>query len=47
MYEFEYFKCKIVRIECKISGLAEVESASYFLSPLIANPLISPKESGR
>jgi hypothetical protein len=43
MYEFEYFKCKFVRIEFKISGLAEVESASYFLSPLIANPLISPQ----
>jgi hypothetical protein len=28
-------------------GLAEVESASYFLSPLISNPLISPTESGR
>jgi hypothetical protein len=27
MYEFEYFKCKFVRIESKISGLAEVESA--------------------
>jgi hypothetical protein len=37
------FKCKFVRIEFKISGLAEVE----FLSPLIANPLISPTESGR
>jgi hypothetical protein len=41
MYEFEYFKCKFVRIESKISGLVEVESASFFLSPLIANPLIS------
>jgi hypothetical protein len=30
MYEFEYFKCKFVRIEYKISGLAEVESASFF-----------------
>jgi hypothetical protein len=47
MYEFEYFKCKFVRIEYKISGLAEVESASFFLSPLIANPLISPTESSR
>jgi hypothetical protein len=42
MYEFYYFKCKFVRIESKISGLAEVESASFFLSPLIANPLIPP-----
>ncbi len=32
MYEFEYFKCKFVRIESKISGLAEVESATFFLS---------------
>ncbi len=47
MYEFKYFKCKFVRIELKISGLAEVESASNFLSPLIANPLISLTESGR
>ncbi len=47
MYEFKYFKCKFVRIESKISGLAEVESASFFLSPLITNPLISPIESGR
>jgi hypothetical protein len=47
MYEFKYFKCKFVRIEFKISGLAKVESASYFLSPLIANLLISPTESGR
>jgi hypothetical protein len=39
MYEFEYFKCKFVRIESKISRLVEVESASFFLSPLI--------ESGR
>jgi hypothetical protein len=31
MYEFEYFKCKYVRITSKISGLAEVESASFFL----------------
>jgi hypothetical protein len=31
MDEFEYFKCKLVRIESKISGLAEVESASFFL----------------
>jgi hypothetical protein len=46
MYEFEYFKCKFVRIESKISGLAEVESTSFFLSPLIANLLISPTESG-
>jgi hypothetical protein len=46
MYEFEYFKCKFVKIESKIRGLAEVESASVFLSPLIANPLISPTESG-
>jgi hypothetical protein len=46
MYEFEYFKCKFVRIEFKISGLAD-ESSSYFLSPLIANLLISPTESGR
>jgi hypothetical protein len=47
MYEFEYFKCKFVMIESKISGLAEIESASFYLSPLIANPLISPTESGR
>jgi hypothetical protein len=47
MYEFEYFKCKFVRIESKISRLAEVESAIFFLSPLIANPLIAPTESGR
>jgi hypothetical protein len=47
MYEFEYFKCKFVRIDSKISGLAEVESASFFLSPLITNPLISPTESVR
>jgi hypothetical protein len=47
MYEFEYFKCKFVRIESKISGLAEVECVSFFLSPLIANPLIFPTESGR
>ncbi len=45
MYEFEYFKCKFVRIESKISGLAEVESASFFLSLLIANPLISPTQN--
>ncbi len=38
MYESKYFKCKFVRIEYKISGLAEIESASFFLSPLIANP---------
>jgi hypothetical protein len=31
MHEFEYFKCKFVRIESKISGLAEIESASFFL----------------
>ncbi len=31
MYKFEYFKCKFVRIIYKISGLAEVESASFFL----------------
>ncbi len=47
MYEFGYFKCKFVRVESKTSGLAEVESASFFLSPLIANLLISPTESGR
>jgi hypothetical protein len=35
MYEFEYFKCKFVIIESKISGLAEVESADFFLSPLL------------
>jgi hypothetical protein len=46
MYEFEYLKCKFVRIEFKISRLAEVESATYFLSPLIANLLISLTESG-
>ncbi len=48
MYEFEYFKCKFVRIESKISGLAEVKSTtSFFLSPLIANPLVSPTETVR
>ncbi len=31
MYEFEYFKCKFVRIESKISGSAEVKSASLFV----------------
>jgi hypothetical protein len=31
MYVFEYFKCKFVRIESKISGLAEVESSCFFL----------------
>jgi hypothetical protein len=40
MYEFENYKCKIVRIEYKISELPEVESASFFLRALIANPLI-------
>jgi hypothetical protein len=30
MYEFDYFKCKFVRIESKTSELAEVESASFF-----------------
>ncbi len=45
MNEFEYFKSKFVRIESKISGFTEVESISFFLSPLIANPLISPTES--
>jgi hypothetical protein len=47
MYEFEYFKCKFVRIESEINRLVEVESTSFFLSQLIANPLISPTESGR
>jgi hypothetical protein len=47
MYESEYFKCKFVMIDSKISGLAEVGSASFFLSLLIANPLISPIESDR
>ncbi len=47
MYEFEYFKCKFIRIKSKICGLAEDESAIFFLSPLIANPLISPAESDR
>ncbi len=37
------FKYKFVRITSEISGLAEVESAKFFLSPLIANPLISPQ----
>jgi hypothetical protein len=46
MYEFEHFKCKFARIESKISGLTEVESASFFLSPLITDPVISPTESG-
>ncbi len=31
VYEFEYFKYKFVRIKSEISGLAEVESASFFL----------------
>jgi hypothetical protein len=31
MYEFEYIKCTFVRIESKISGLAEVESTSFLL----------------
>ncbi len=44
MYEFEYFKCKFVRIESKIGGLTEVESVSFFLSLLIASLLISPTE---
>jgi hypothetical protein len=35
MHELEYFKCKFVRTESKIIGLAEVESAIFFLSPLI------------
>ncbi len=47
MYEFEYFRFKFVKIEYKTSGLAEDESASFLLSLLIANPLISPTESGR
>ncbi len=47
MYEFEYFKCKFIRIESKISGLVEVVSASFFLSLLIANLLIFPSESDR
>ncbi len=47
MYKFEYFRCKFVRKEYQISGLAEVESASFSLSPLIANLLISPTESNR
>ncbi len=47
MYESKYYKCKFERIESEVSWLAEVESASFFLSPLITNPLISPTESGR
>ncbi len=43
MYEFEYFQCKFVKIESKISRLAEVETASFFLRPLIANLLFSPQ----
>jgi hypothetical protein len=31
MYEFECLKCEFVRIESKSSGLAEVESATFFL----------------
>jgi hypothetical protein len=31
MFEFEYFQCKFVRIKSRISGLAEVKSASFFL----------------
>jgi hypothetical protein len=45
IYEFKYFKCKFVRIKSKISRLAEVEYTSFFLSPLIANPLISHTDS--
>ncbi len=45
MYEFEYFKCKVVRMKSKISRLSEVESANFFLSPPITNPPISPTES--
>jgi hypothetical protein len=30
MYEFKYFMCKFVRIESRISGLAEAESTSLF-----------------
>ncbi len=33
--------------ESKIGRFTEVETASFFLSLLIANPLISPTESGR
>jgi hypothetical protein len=47
MYAFEYFKCKFIRIKSNICGLAEVESAIFFLIPLIANPLISLTESDR
>jgi hypothetical protein len=47
MYEFEYFNSKYIRIKSKISGLAEVQSASLFLSPLIANPLIFPDRISR
>ncbi len=47
MYEFEYFKCKFVRIESKFIGLAEVKSAIFFFSQLDADPLISPTEFGR
>jgi hypothetical protein len=47
MYEFEYFEYKFVRIKSKISEIAEAESASFFLSPLITNPIISPTESVR
>ncbi len=32
MYEFEYFEYEFVRIESKISGLAEVESATVYLN---------------
>ncbi len=45
MYELEYFKCMFVSIEPKISGLAKVESSSFYLSPLIANPLIFSKSA--
>jgi hypothetical protein len=38
---------QFVRTESKISGLAEVDSASFFLSLQFTNPLISPTESGR
>ncbi len=38
-------KCIFGRIKSKIGGLAEVESTNFFLSLLIANPLISPTKS--
>ncbi len=45
MYEFEYFKCKFVRIESKINGLAEVKSASFFLGVHTKGPALVTSHS--